>query len=177
MSRHEVPFPQWSPKEDIIAAWFLSRGLETPDVARIMAHRLRRPNRKIVAFIRRMEGLNLYLARRGYRKLCTEGMFDWNKGAVDDFLIGSTRDGDLLYDLLSFDSRHTWLLKTVSPIWHSHPLTRPLLIAPCPQYLDLDIPLQEVFRVGDMQQELNSFLQKHRDAWRIRYPRRSIRFY
>ena len=142
-----------------------------------MTHRLHRPTRSVTAFIRRMEKLNIDLARRGYQELCTEGMLDWNKTAVDNFLIRSTKDRGLLIDLLSFGSGHIWLLKEVGFTSHSHPLVRPLLTAPCLQYLRLNTPLREVFRVEDIQQELDTFLRKHRMSWDIPYPPRSGRFY
>ena len=177
MPRHVVPWPQWMREEDIIAAWFLSRGLETRDVADIMTHRLHRQPRTLTAFITRMEQLNSDLARRGYPELCTKGMFDWDKHAVDDFLIRSTNDRRLLNDLLWFDGGDTWLLNEVSPTSHFHPLARPLLIAPCLQYRKLRVPLHEVFSVDGMQYELDEFLRKHRMFWGPPPPRRSGRFY
>ncbi|KAL9063390.1 MAG: hypothetical protein Q9161_009488 [Pseudevernia consocians] len=119
-----MPRPFWMPDEEIVAVWFLSRGIEIPDVARIMEHRLQSPTRdkrKITLYMDKI--FNPSLALQGYPQVCTPGMLDWDKDAVDDFIIRMTNDRYRLQDILRFSNHDKILLE---------------------EYHNLNIPLEQV---------------------------------
>lgn len=90
-------------------------GIEPPDIGRLISYRLNRPLRNKEAINNQMNRINNGQLQRGYPILCTVGMADWDKTAVDDYLIRMTDDVNLLERLLWFDNRHLPLLKEVSP--------------------------------------------------------------
>ena len=166
MPRYEVKWPNWMPEEEIVAVWFLSRGIEIPDVARIMTHRLHSPTRNKRTITLYMDRIfNPSLALQGYPQVCTPGMLDWDKDAVDDFIIRMTNDRYRLLDILRFSNHDKILLEEAGPPGCSCPLARPLLIAPSLQYHNLNIPLEQVFSLTGMQRELDRLLWKHSSYW------------
>ena len=96
-------------------AYFHSRGFEILDVARIMEYKLQRPARTQRECMRRMERINQQRVRDRLPRLCEDGMANWDRAAVDDYLIHSTYDTQLLKDLLTFHTRYIPLLRAVCP--------------------------------------------------------------
>lgn len=62
-----------------------------------------------------MDRINQEEAERGRPRLCGRDMLDWDRAAVDNFLILRTDDTDLLDHLLWFGEEHLGLLRTVHP--------------------------------------------------------------
>ena len=110
MPFYEVVWPPWTPEEDMMLAYFCSRGFELRDVTAIMAYKLHRASRTDSQCITHMERLNLYRERNGHQRLCTFGMAEWNPAAVNTYLIRSTPDTRLLEDLLTFHRGYERLL-------------------------------------------------------------------
>lgn len=98
-----------------MTVWFASLGLEVPDVARLLQHKLHTRPHTLEAFWNKMKRINEEQVGHGYPPLCNPGMVDWDKAAVDDFLIRQTNDTYLLKHLLWFGHEHICLLATVCP--------------------------------------------------------------
>lgn len=154
MSYYNMDWPYWSPEEDVLLIWLACLGIEVPDIARIMTHRLRRPTRTRPAIMRRMEWINQKQRDRGRPIICEDGMADWDKVAAQNYLICLTNDTSLLRDLLQFGNQDLFLLEAYS-----------------------GIPLNEVVDVNLMQSELDGFLSKHWARWHHPSPRGGRRFF
>ncbi|KAF6232914.1 hypothetical protein HO173_008877 [Letharia columbiana] len=140
MPTHEIPWPQWTREENIICVWFSALGLAIPDIARIIEYKLGRPTRHPRGYFRQMDRINQEEAERGRPRLCGRDMLDWDRAAVDNFLILRTDDTDLLDHLLWFGEEHLGLLRT---------------------YLGRGIPLNEAVDVEDMQYQWARLLSRH----------------
>ena len=92
-----------------------SRGFELVDVAQIIAYKLHRPARRIDACLNRMKRINEHRVQDRLPRLCDDGMANWDRAAVDDYLMHSTYDTHLLKDLLTFHTRYIPLLRAVCP--------------------------------------------------------------
>ncbi|KAL9138305.1 MAG: hypothetical protein Q9175_000488 [Cornicularia normoerica] len=112
MPSHQFSWPQWILEEKAMFVWFSALGLETLDIANLVAYRLRRPPRRIEGFWSQVKTINQQEAGRGRPRLCNGSVVDWDRAAVDNFLINLTDDTDLLEYLLYFGHEHIWLLDT-----------------------------------------------------------------
>lgn len=108
--------------------YYCDRGFAAADVALIMACKLHRRARTLRALMNRMKRINQDREQIGLSPLSTNGMADWNRAAVNEFLIYSTDDADSLQDLLRFHNQYMPLLRTVRPAIAT-PATRLLMAA------------------------------------------------
>lgn len=115
MPSYQVLLLTWTREEDVMLAYFHSRGFEISDVARIMEYKLQRRARTQRECMRRMERINQHRVRDRLPRLCEDGMANWDRAAVDDYLIHSTYDTQLLKELLTFHTRYIPLLRAVCP--------------------------------------------------------------
>ena len=99
----------------MVMVYLCSRGLEIPDVALIIEHKLQRPIRQKRGYLNQMKKINHAEAEKGNPRLCEDGMANWNKAAVDNFLIGLTNDTDLFEYLCWFDDKDVVYLESVRP--------------------------------------------------------------
>ena len=113
MNFYEVVWPPWTLEENMMLAYFCSRGFELRDVTRIMAYKLHRGVRTDRQCVTHMERFNLDQERRGLQRLCSNGMADWYRAAVDTYLIRVARDTHYLEDLLTFHRQYERLLGMV----------------------------------------------------------------
>lgn len=114
MQNYHLARPTWTPAEDALAVWLLSRDFNIPDVSRIMQCRLQRPIHSDIAFMNRLEKINMDQARRHLPPLCTHGLANWDRTVVDDYLFRLTSNSDGLESLLWFHERsYIPLLRTV----------------------------------------------------------------
>lgn len=116
MSAYVVHWPGFTRDEIMMIVWFSVLGLELRDVAHLTASKLNTPHRSVRAIITHMDHINSALLQRGRPELCTRGMANWVRSAVDEYLIRLIDDPWLLRDLLWFDHRHLPLLREVCPI-------------------------------------------------------------
>lgn len=176
MSYYNMDWPYWWPEEDVLLIWLACLGIEIPDIARVMTHRLRRPTRTRPAIMRRMEWINQKQRDRGRPIICEDGMADWDKVAAQNYLICLTNDTNLLRDLLQFSNQDLFLLEAVcyTPSY-SQSSARSSLTTPWLQYSG--IPLNEVVDVNLMQSELDGFLSKHWARWHHPSPRGGRSFF
>lgn len=115
MSNYERPWPAWSRQEEVLFIYLHSREFELSDVAQIVEYKLHRRARSREAFFKQMVRINQGQALRSLPTLCDDGMTEWNRAAVDSFLIRSTDDADSLQSLLWFHKQYIPLLRTVRP--------------------------------------------------------------
>lgn len=113
MSTYQRSWPLWTPEEDVMLVYYCDRGFEAVDVALIIACRLRRGVRTLRAIVNRMQWINRTRAQMGLRPLCTNDTADWDRVAVNNFIIHSAADSDSLQRLLWFHNQYIPLLRTV----------------------------------------------------------------
>ncbi|CAF9940196.1 hypothetical protein IMSHALPRED_001785 [Imshaugia aleurites] len=103
------------PKEDAMLVWLSYQGLNLRDIEGIMADRLNRYTRNDVPCFRRIERINEIRAAQGLAPLCDPPQLDWNRAAVESFLIPLINDTNQLAQLLVIDQRHIPLITSVRP--------------------------------------------------------------
>ena len=158
MTFYEVVWPPWTPEENMMLTYFCSRGFELRDVTRIMAYKLHRAVRTDRQCMTHMERLNQDQGRRGLQRLCENGMADWYRAAVDDYLIESTPDTHYLEDLLTFHRQYERLLRAVCPAMNF----LAALLLKTTQWRENRVPLNEVLNVTHLRFGLQQLIDTHR---------------
>ena len=142
-------------------AYFCSRGFELRDVTRIMAYKLHRAVRTDRQCITHMERFNQYREQIGLQRLCDNGMLDWDRAAVDNYLIDSTRDIHLLEDLLTFHRQYERLLREVGPAT----AFLATLLLKATQWRRNHVPLNEVLNATHLRFGLQRLIETHRSIY------------
>ena len=142
----------------MMLVYFCSRGFELRDVTQIMVYKLHRAVRTDRQCINHMERFNQYREQTGHQRLCSDGMFDWHRAAVNDYIIRSTLDTRLLEDLLTFHRPYERLLREVCPAT----VFLAALLLKATQWRRNHVPLDEVLNVTHLRIELQYLLETHR---------------
>ena len=145
-------------------AYFCSRGFELRDVTRIMAYKLHRGVRTDRQCVTHMERFNLDQERRGLHRLCSNGMADWYRAAVDTYLIRKAPDAHFLEDLLTFHRQYERLLGMVCPAT-AFPCLPLFCLLKATQWRRNRVPLNEVLNVTHLRFGLQCLIETHRSIY------------